>query len=99
MTREEGLASDEFERALTEIFQRVTTAAVKEHHRAGLPVSGLVDGKWIEIRPEDVMTNFPILVRWADTQQHAVIMTHKAIESGRSFTVVACNIKIVKEEK
>lgn len=41
------------------------------------------------------MTNFPILVRWTDTQRYEVIRSPMDIESGRSFTVIKTNVQIV----
>lgn len=41
------------------------------------------------------MTNFPILVRWTDTQRYEVIRSPMDIESGRSFTVIETNVQIV----
>lgn len=52
-SRAEWLASEEFERTLSEHFARAGTAAIADLHRAGLPAHARVDGEPTEIPPPE----------------------------------------------
>ena len=48
-SRAEWLASDEFDKLLTEHFKQAASAAIQDHFAKGLPVHAYVDGKLTKI--------------------------------------------------
>lgn len=58
MSREEYLASDEFEKNLTNHFQKAATLAIRNHFDKGLPIHAAINEKFQEINPPNQSTNY-----------------------------------------